>query len=132
MIRKITPYIVGCLLLAGCSTPENLQGFDSEAWKNDRKGCSGERTKLINDLDSLRKEFYGKKEFIVRRLLGKPDKEELLERSQRIYSYYIEPGVHCTDSKGNSEANMVEVRINSLAKVSEITYKEPLKRRKPE
>ena len=31
-----------------------------------------------------------------------------------------------------SDANRVEVRINSLAKVSEITYKEPLKSKKPE
>lgn len=132
MKRIIFPFIICGLLLAGCSTPESLQSFDSETWKNDRKGCNGERAKLVNDLDALRKEFYGKKEFVVRRVLGKPDQEELLERSQRIYFYYIEPGAHCKGNKGQTEANRVEVRINSLAKVSEITYKEPLNSIKPE
>lgn len=132
MKRIIFPIILSGLILAGCSTPESLQSFDSEAWKNDRKGCNGERAKLIDDLDTLKKEFYGKKEFILRRVLGKPDQEELLERSQRIYFYYIEPGAQCTGNENLPEANRVEVRLNALAKVSEITYKRPLKSRKPE
>jgi hypothetical protein len=132
MNKTLFPLILCLLLLSGCFTPESLENFDSKAWKNDRKGCNGERVKLIGEFEALRKEFYGKKEFIVRRVLGKPDQEELLERNQRIYYYYIEPGVQCAGNNNLPEANRVEVRFNALAKVSEITYQEPLKSRKPE
>lgn len=132
MKRIILSFTISCLLLASCTTPEPLRGFDSETWKNDRKGCKGERAELVYELDTLRQEFYHKKEYVVRLVLGKPDHEELMERSQRIYIYYIEPGTQCTGRGEMSDANRVEVRINSLAKVSEITYKEPLKSKKPE
>lgn len=124
--------MLATLLLAGCSTPDSLKDFDSEAWINDRMGCNGDRIRLVYELDSLRTEFYGKKEYLVRGLLGKPDQEELLERSERIYYYYIEPGSQCSGARGMSEANRVEVRFNSLAKVKEINYKEPIESRKPE
>ena len=130
-LLRIT-FILIAIMLPGCTTPESLQHFDSETWKNDRMGCKGDRAELVYVLDSLRTEFYEKKEYVVRRVLGKPDHEELLERSQRIYIYYIEPGTQCTGTGQMSDANRVEVRINSLAKVSEITYKEPLKSKKPE
>jgi len=128
----LTTLFFACLFISGCSTPESLKGFDSETWISDRKGCKGDRAALVYELDSLRKDFYNKKEYVVRQVLGKPDHEELLERSQRIYIYYIEPGTQCAGRGEMSDANRVEVRINSLAKVSEITYKEPLKSKKPE
>lgn len=132
MKYTISYFLIAVLLLAGCSTPEALQDFDSETWKNDRMGCKGDRAGLVYELDSLRSDFYGKKEYVVRKVLGKPDHEELMERSQRIYIYYIEPGTQCSGRGEMSDANRVEVRINSLAKVSEITYKEPLESKKPE
>lgn len=136
-LKAIMKYILltlllTCCLLSGCTIPESLKGFDSEAWIGDRMGCNGVRAEMVYELDSLRKDFYDKKEYVVREVLGKPDHEELMERSQRIYIYYIEPGTQCTGRGEMSDANRVEVRINSLAKVSEITYKEPLKTRTPE
>ncbi|WP_276499719.1 hypothetical protein [Pontibacter litorisediminis] len=120
---------LGLLLLGACSTPESMRDFDSETWKSDRLGCANQRAGLVDDFEKIRKELYGKKEYVVRNVLGKPDSEELMERSQRIYFYYIEPGEHCQE-KGRrtklSEANRVQVRINSLGKVSEITYYKPV------
>ncbi len=115
------------LLLGACSTPDSLKDFDSDTWKDDRFGCDNLRAGLADDFELIRKELYGKKEYIVRNLLGKPDSEELMERSQRIYYYYIEPGAQCQDDrKKMSEANRVQIRINSLGKVSEITYYKPI------
>lgn len=122
----IIPGLIVMGLLDSCSTPESLQNFDSETWKEDRYACEGKREELVDDFEAIRKELYGKKEYVLRNLLGKPDSEELLERSQRIYFYYIEPGTQCSDRSSLSEANRVEVRINSLGKVSEVTYKEPV------
>ncbi|MFD2999274.1 hypothetical protein ACFS7Z_02790 [Pontibacter toksunensis] len=119
-------------LLHACGTPESLKDFDSDSWKEDRYACGGKRGELVNDFEKIRKDLYGKKEYVLRNLLGKPDSEELLERSQRIYFYYVEPGGQCSDRSKLSEANRVEVRINSLGKVSEVTYHEPINAAKPE
>jgi outer membrane protein assembly factor BamE (lipoprotein component of BamABCDE complex) len=54
-------------------------------------------------------------------LFGKPDAEELLERSQKIYIYYITPGPKCT--KGTSsiqDQKALTVRFDALGKVREI------------
>jgi hypothetical protein len=127
MRKKLFIALVYPLFLISCNTPETLRDFDSESWIQDKKGCNGNRTTLVHTLDPIRREFIGKKEYLVRRILGKPDHEVLMERSQRIYIYYIEPGTQCTNKGEMSEANRVEVKLNSLAKVSEVTYKEPIK-----
>ncbi|RAU81997.1 hypothetical protein [Pontibacter arcticus] len=125
MFRKLLALML-LVSLNACYVPDTLKGFDSETWKADRFGCESKRKNLVQDFDKIRKELYGKKEFIVRNVLGKPDHEELLERSTRIYYYYFEPGAQCDDRSKMSEANRAEVRINSLGKVSEVTYKRPL------
>lgn len=125
-------FLLCCCLLGACGTPESLRGFDSKAWKDDKNACNGERTRLAPEFEKIRKELYGKKEYVVRNVLGKPDKEELLERSQRIYYYYLEAGEQCGSSEALSDANRAEVRINSLGKVSEINYNNPDKVAKPE
>lgn len=134
MLKRL--FIIPVLLVAGivtsCTTPESLKDFDSESWKEDRYGCGGKRGELEDDFEKIRKELYGKKEYVLRNLLGKPDSEELLERSQRIYFYFLETGTQCTNRSALSEARRVEVRINSLGKVSEVTYNQPLNASKPE
>ncbi|MBC5773265.1 hypothetical protein H8S95_04245 [Pontibacter sp. KCTC 32443] len=133
-MKKITPllYLLLCFMVWSCYTPESLRGFDSETWKADKNACKGDRAKLSSEFEKIRKELYGKKEYIVRNVLGKPDKEDLLERSQRIYYYYLEAGPQCQDNKILTDVNRAEVRINSLGKVSEITYNNPDKIIKPE
>ena len=115
-----------------CGVPESLEGFDSKTWKADKNACKGDRAKLVAEFEKIRKELYGKKEYVVRNLLGKPDKEDLLERSQRIYYYYLENGTQCQDASILSHVTRAEVRINSLGKVSEVTYNNPDKITKPE
>jgi len=133
MLKRL--YLIPLLamsLLCSCGVPDSLKSFDSETWKADTYACGGNRGKLVTEFEKIRKELYGKKEYVLRNVLGKPDSEELLERNQRIYYYYIEPGNQCTDRSALSEANRVEVRINALGKVSEITYYQPYNATKPE
>lgn len=128
--RIIATHLLGLLLLGACSVPDTLKDFDSDSWKSDRNGCDNKRAELVDDFELIRKELYGKKEYVVRNLLGKPDSEELMERSQRIYFYYIEPGDQCQQSDQRrtqmSEANRLQVRLNSVGKVSEVTYYRPV------
>lgn len=119
-------------LLSSCGVPESLQNFDSENWKADSFACAGKRGELVDDFEKIRKELYGKKEYVLRNVLGKPDSEELLERNRRIYYYYIEPGTQCSDRYKLSEANRVEVRIGATGKVTEVAYLHPYNAVKPE
>ncbi|WP_439882360.1 hypothetical protein ACSX1A_04170 [Pontibacter sp. MBLB2868] len=133
MIKRLIPLqLLLLLLLSSCGTPDSLKNFDSATWKEDRYGCKGERQKLVGELENVRSGLYGKKEYVVRNVLGKPDSETLLERSQRIYYYYIEPGTQCTERGKLSEANRVEVHINPTGKVSEVSFAEPIQTKKPE
>jgi hypothetical protein len=124
--RIILLPLLCCLLFASCSKPENLQKFDSETWIADTNGCNGKRQEMVAQFDSIRKDLYGIKEYVLRDVLGKPDDEELLTRNQRLYYYYLEPGTQCTESGVLPEANRVEVHVNAVGKVSEVTYKNPI------
>lgn len=117
--------VLSLALLSSCGVPEEFQAFNSKAWKEDRYACKGQRAELVDDFEQIRKDLYGQKEYVVRNLLGKPDQEELLKRSERIYYYYIETGDQCADRTKMSGANRIELRLNSLAKVSEINYRYP-------
>lgn len=133
MLKRLLPFnLLLLLLLSACGVPDSLKDFDSETWKNDRNACKGERQKLVGEFENIRRELYGKKEYVVRNLLGKPDNESLLEKNQKIYHYYIEPGTQCTERGKFSEANRLEVRLNSTGKVSEISFFEPITTTKPE
>jgi hypothetical protein len=133
MLKRLVPIkLLLLLLLSSCGVPDSLKNFDSETWKEDRYGCNGKRQDMLKELTNIRQELYGKKEYVVRNLLGKPDSETLLERNQRIYYYYIEPGTQCQERGKLSEANRIEVRINPTGKVSEVSFFEPLAKEKSE
>ncbi|GAB3815564.1 hypothetical protein [Pontibacter rugosus] len=124
-IRTAIPAI-GLLIMYACGVPESMQDFDSNTWKNDRYSCQNQRAALVDDFDKIRKELYGKKEYVIRNLLGKPDSEELLEGNQRLYFYYFEPGAQCENKRQLSESNRVQIRINSVGKISEVGYYRPI------
>ncbi|GHA60156.1 hypothetical protein [Pontibacter akesuensis] len=118
--------VLGLFLLGSCGVPESLEGFDSETWKSDRYSCENKRAALLDDFEKIKKELYGKKEYVLRNLLGKPDSEELLAGNQRIYYYYIEQGAQCVDNKQLSDANRIEIRLTAVGKISEVGYYRPV------
>ncbi|PVY40827.1 hypothetical protein C8E01_106169 [Pontibacter virosus] len=113
-------------MFVGCADPARISGFDSEKWQQDKKGCKGHRSTMVQDFDAIRRDLYGRPEAEVKDILGKPDAEQLMRRGQRVFIYYLEPGSHCNERNKLSEANRAEVRFNALSKVSEITYLRPL------
>lgn len=119
-------YTLLLIIVMGCSDPARMAGFDSEKWQKDKKGCLGERSTMVNDFESVRRELYGLPESDVKDILGKPDAEQLMRRGQRVFIYYFEPGSHCNERNKLSNANRAEVRFNALNKVSEITYLRPI------
>lgn len=113
-------------LLLSCSEPVRIDGFESTAWQKDKKACEGQRSQMMGEFESIRRELYGRPEAEIKDILGKPDGEQLMRRGQRVFIYYLEPGGQCNERNKLSEANRAEVRFNALGKVSEITYLRPL------
>ena len=118
--------LLGGLLLASCSEPARVDGFDSDSWKSDKSGCANVRRDMQNDFEQVRRQLYGKEEPDIIDILGRPDGEQLMARGQRIFYYYLESGSQCEQKNNLSEANRAEVRFNALNRVSEITYLRPL------
>jgi hypothetical protein len=118
--------ILGLGLLAGCQSKTELAGFDAKAWKQDMGSCTDTRKTLLQDFENVKDQLFGKSEKEIKAILGRPDGEELMERSQRFFYYYIEPGTHCQIKGRLSEANRVQIRFSSLSRVNEITYAQPV------
>lgn len=124
-MRKLLFIPLLCLLL-GCAKQARIDGFDSEKWQQDKKGCRDQRRAMLHEFDTIRLDLYGRDENDIKDILGKPDAEQLMRRGQRVFIYYLEPGAQCTERNKLSEANRAEVRFNALHKVSEITYLRPI------
>ena len=94
---------------------ESLQQFNSEQWKSDKNGCSGERSILKNELLGLKHKMRGLKASEIENLLGKPDAQELYNRSQRYYIYFIEPGPKCDQAIDDPQGLFVRFSAVGIA-----------------
>lgn len=118
-----------CVLCCGMCTSKKkkngrLEKFDSELWIQDKGGCNGERLQLKNQLLSLKHNMRGFKADEIESLLGRPDAQELYNRSQRFYIYFIEPGPKCSTPTENPQA--LFVRFSALGISNDFIIK-PLK-----
>lgn len=117
--------ITGTLLLFflnACtpSAPE-IEGFDSYVWQRDKFGCSQEREAMLPTLMDAKEDLMGLRETEVIQLLGKPDEQELYERSQKFLIYYLEPGKKCTDTENReSRVSALHIRVNSIGLANEM------------
>lgn len=109
-------------LLAGCSK-ENIwiDGFNSSSWKNDPKGCKGDRKKYYTVLIESKGKLLGAEEPLLTKLLGDPDQIELSRRNEKIYYYFYSVGSQC--SSGEKPGKKIEIRLNSIHQVKEVNLK---------
>jgi hypothetical protein len=101
-----------------CSKPvPDLSGIDLSVWKNDARGCNGDRVQFLKPLDEQRDKLKGLSEGDLVKLLGKPDRNDLSEHHEKFYSYFIEPAIEC----GKDSATVVlEVRFNATGVSKEV------------
>jgi len=100
---------------------ESLQKFSSDQWKSDKNGCLGERAKIKDELLALKHKMRGLKASEIEDLLGRPDAQELYNRSQRYYIYFIEPGPKC-DQKIDSPQGLF-VRFSAVGIANEFVVR---------
>ena len=124
---KIFPFFFIFLpvgLFFGCQQNHGiLQGFDSNVWKGDRNGCAGHRLQFYDTLRAQEAQLHGLTEMEVIALFGRPDKNELYNRKQKFYYYYLEPSSRCGDFP-DSTALQLFIRFNALGLAKDIVFQQ--------
>ncbi|TGE24475.1 hypothetical protein E5K00_04470 [Hymenobacter aquaticus] len=124
-----TASVIFCTFLlfsCGHSLPE-LPGFAAETWRRDPYACKNERAGQLKALLQHRELLYGTRADDIDALFGRPDEEELSEQTEKIYLYYLEPGLQCDPGHQRSAANKLILRFGPLGTVTEVLYERPPK-----
>lgn len=109
-------------LLVSCTKQPDLNGFDLTRWRGDRGGCRGQRLAQAEPMKALREELKGVSANDFADLFGRPDINQLADRNQKYYVYFLESGPHCQDVKQPSEARSVAIRFSAIGLATEITF----------
>jgi hypothetical protein len=119
---KIKYFLPIIFLATACTKQPKLEGLDLEKWQADKGGCSGERIKTIDKLKSLKEEIKGTSSNDLDDYLGRPDVQQLADRSQKYYIYFLEKGTHCQTLQKKSEAQSMAVRFSAMGMATEVTF----------
>lgn len=119
-VRLSIIVLVALLALASCGKSGTLpDGFDIKAWKADVMGCQGHRSTMLPLLLDGEDGILGIRETKFIQLLGKPDKNELKSRNQKVMVYHIDPASSCT-SYDKSLKKALQIRFNAVGLSSEV------------
>lgn len=114
-------FLVG--LYACGPTPDKIGNLDLVKWREDQNGCKNIRAKLINDFKAIQQtEIKGKSANEIGGLLGIPDRQQLADRNQKYYIYFIGRGPHCTDRANLMDSPTVAIRFSAMGIATEVTY----------
>ena len=91
-----------------------------ENWKKDRNGCLGLRIKDLKEIKRIRNTFLAKNNQEIILTFGRPDRVELVDKSQSFFIYFLEPSDRCA-SQTEKEPLKVLFRLNAINRVSEVT-----------
>ena len=114
------PLLAG-LALAGCGHAlPNIPGFQAAAWRADRYACAGQRAALLPPLLAARPQLYQARANDVTALLGRPDVEELLAQTEKVYHYYLVPGAQCAPRHPRAPTPRLSIHFGPLGTVTEV------------
>ncbi len=107
------------LALTRCNPISDLKGFDSSAWKQDKKGCLGIRKVFEESLWRQREKLVDMDEGQIIEVLGRPNYTELYIRNQKFFVYYISASADC--EKGSGSPRSLVIRFDALNYSNEIS-----------
>jgi len=125
MNKLIARTLLGIVLtgiFACSSAPEKLGSLDLKKWRSDRGGCNNVRAGLAKDFKTIEAELKGKFADGIGELLGRPDIQQLGDRNQKFYVYFLSKGPQCDNIQSKSTAPKVILKFNAVGLLSEITY----------
>ena len=106
------------LALVSCTSPIQLEAFDSEVWKQGNEGCDENRRNMVTSLVEQKSLLLGESEARILRTLGQPDRNHLYGRNQKAYYYYLTPSSDCPVSGDSS--TFLNLRFNAVGIASEL------------
>jgi hypothetical protein len=114
--------LLSLFALSNCAGPDSLGTLNLKAWRNDRGACNGVRPTLFNDFMAVRDQLKGIHSNDLGKMLGRPDINQITDRNQKLYIYYVEKGPQCAgNTAAKSNAKSVALRVNAVGLVSEVT-----------
>lgn len=119
----LNPFLFSLFIFVSCGKPAPaIEGFVSDDWKQDMYACQGIRTSMADTLTRQKNKLLGLNEMEVLNLLGKPDENELYQRNQKFYHYYLQPSGTCLQGIAkNNVPKKISLRFNAVGLVKEIT-----------
>lgn len=109
--------------LLGCAPPPDQFGkLDLKKWRGDRGGCNGTRARLEPDFRAEVQNLKGKMANTLGELLGRPDVNQIADRNQKYYIYFLEKGPHCNQAGSKSNSRSVAIRMSAMGVATEITF----------
>lgn len=108
-------------LLSSCSTAVDAGKINLENWKSDRYGCKGLRMQDLEEFRTIKNQFLGINNQALIKTFGRPDRVELVDKSQSFFFYFIDPSSYCAGVVQKKEPLRILFRMNALSKVSEVT-----------
>lgn len=119
---KRLPGLLFVMCLCGCAGPDSLGKLNLKAWRDDRGSCKGQRTQLFADFMAVRDQLKGIHANDLGKMLGRPDINQITDRNQKLYIYYVEKGPQCGENTGTkSSAKTVALRVSAIGLVTEVT-----------
>ena len=123
MARPLIIPVFFLLLATGffsCSSNLETGSINLENWKSDRNGCKGLRIQDLKEIEKLRNTFLEANNQQLIKTFGRPDRVELLDKSQSFFYYFLEPSDAC-GGLDEKEPLKVLFRLNAINRVSEVT-----------
>jgi hypothetical protein len=109
------------MLFFACSSKLDTGNLNMENWKSDRYGCKGLRIQDLAELERIKNTFLGADNQAMIKTFGRPDRVELVDKSQSFFFYFLEPSIQCDGVEIEKEPLRVLFRMNAISKVSEVT-----------
>lgn len=75
----------------------------------------------LEEFRAIKNNFLGADNQALIKTFGRPDRVDLMDKSQSFFFYFIEPSSECEGVKSEKEPLRVLFRMNALSKVSEVT-----------
>ena len=119
-MMKLCCLVLIVLMSCGLSHP-TIPGFDADKWANDKKGCEGIRAAAVDQLYEYKDMLLGFNQNEIKYYLGRPDEQELYNRSQTFFHYYVSGHESCDST--NQPAIIVQIRFNALNSSNEVYFR---------
>lgn len=115
--------LLAAVLVSGCTpAPDQFGKLNLKKWRGDRGGCTGVRGTLEPDFRAEIQNLKGKTANTIGELLGRPDVNQIADRNQKFYIYFLEKGPHCDQPGGKSMSRSVAIRMSAIGLATEITF----------